>query len=64
MSDKHVHLCLISLKDYAPSRMAAVVIQLLELVGKNIDTAMLMLDQSKILLALDTLITVTDFIRT
>ena len=44
MPDKHVHLCLVSLKDYAPTRMAAVVIQLLELVSRNIDTAMLMLD--------------------
>ena len=26
MSDKHVHLCLISLKDYAPKRMATVLI--------------------------------------
>ena len=26
MSDKHVHLCLISLKDFAPARMAVVVI--------------------------------------
>ena len=44
MSDKHVHLCLISLKDHAPARMATVVVHLLELVSKNIDTAMLMLD--------------------
>ena len=44
MSDKHVHLCLISLKDYAPRRMSSVLIQLLELVGKNIDNAMLLLD--------------------
>ena len=43
MPDKHVHLCLISLKDHAPARMATVVIQLLELVSRNIDTAMLML---------------------
>jgi len=26
MSDKHVHLCLISLKDFAPKRMATVLI--------------------------------------
>lgn len=26
MSDKHVHLCLISLKDYAPRRMASVLL--------------------------------------
>ena len=26
MSDKHVHLCLISLKDYAPKRMSSVLI--------------------------------------
>ena len=63
LSDKHVHLCLISLKDYAPDSMAKVVIQILELVGKNVDTAMLMLDQSKILMALDVLITLTDFVR-
>ena len=63
MSDKHVHLCLISLKDYAPSRMASVLIQLLELVGKNIDSAMLLLDQAKILQAMDALVTLTDFIH-
>ena len=63
MSDKHVNLCLISLKDYAQIRMATIVIQLLELISKNVDTAMLMLDQSKILHALDALITVTDFIK-
>ena len=63
MSDKHVHLCLISLKDYAPRRMASVLIQLLELVGKNIDSAMLLLDQAKILQAMDALITLTDFIH-
>ena len=44
--------------------MAKVVIQILELVGKNVDTAMVMLDQSKILMALDVLITLTDFVRT
>ena len=44
MSDKHVHLCLVSLKDYAPGRLGSVLIQLLELVGKNIDSAMLLLD--------------------
>ena len=44
MSDKHVHLCLISLKDYAPERMRNVLIQLLELVGNNIDSAMMLLD--------------------
>ncbi len=63
MSDKHVHLCLISLKDYAPARMTIVLVQLLELVAANIDNAMLLLDQDKILQALDCLVTLTDFIH-
>ena len=33
LSDKHVHLCLVSLKDYAPRSMAKVAIQILELIG-------------------------------
>ena len=63
MSDKHVHLCLVSLKDYAPQRMSSVLRQLLELVGKNIDNAMLLLDQTKLLQALDALVTLTDHIH-
>ena len=34
----------------------------MELIGKNIDSAMLLLDQAKILQAIDGLITLTDFI--
>ena len=63
MSGKHVHMCLISLKDYAPNLMAEVLVQLLDLVSKNIDKAMIYLDQSKILLALDMLITITAFVQ-
>ena len=63
MSDKHVHLCLISLKDYAPGRMKNVLIQLLELVGKNIDSAMMLLDSPKIILAMDALVTLTEFLH-
>jgi len=44
MSSKHVHMCLISLKDYAPELMAEVLVQLLDLVSQNIDKAMLYLD--------------------
>lgn len=62
MSDKHVHLCLVSLKDYAPRRLGSVLIQLLELIGKNIDSAMLLLDSAKIMQALDCIVTLTAFI--
>ena len=44
MSSKHVHLCLISLKSHAPERMEKVVLQLMELISKNIDSAMVYLD--------------------
>jgi hypothetical protein len=63
MSSKHVHLCLISLKEHAPDRMHKVVIQLMELITKNIDSAMMYMDQEKILFCLDMLITITEFIK-
>ena len=43
--------------------MSSVLRQLLELVGKNIDNAMLLLDQAKLLQALDALVTLTDHIH-
>ena len=43
--------------------MASVLLELLSLIEQNIDSAMLFLNQDKILLALDMLVTVTDFIR-
>ena len=54
---------MISLKDHAPKRMASILIELLSLIEQNIDSAMLFLNQDKILLALDMLVTVTEFIR-
>ena len=33
------------------------------MIGKNIDTAMLLLDQTKILQALDALVTLTEFVQ-
>lgn len=63
LSDKHVLFCLASLSEYAPQRTASLLIPLLELVIQNVDSAMLLLDQSKILLALDALITMSNFIR-
>ena len=63
MSSKHVHMSLISLKDYAPELLESVLVQLLDLIGKNIDSAMLQLDQNNILMALDMLITISEFIR-
>ena len=43
--------------------MASVLLQLLELLSKNIDSAMVLLDQAKILQAMDALITLTDFVH-
>ena len=63
MSSKHVHLCLISLKQHAPDRMQKVILQLMELITQNIDAAMVYMDQEKILFCLDMLITVTEFIK-
>jgi hypothetical protein len=44
MSSKHVHLCLISLKEHAPVRMSKVLIQLFELITNTIDAAMVYMD--------------------
>jgi hypothetical protein len=63
MSSKHVHLCLISLKQHAPERMQKVILQLMELITQNIDSSMVYMDQEKILFCLDMLITVTEFIK-
>jgi hypothetical protein len=43
--------------------MHTITVPLLELVSKNIDSAMMLLESSKISLALDMLITITAFIK-
>jgi hypothetical protein len=56
-------MCLISLKDFAPDLMHTITVPLLELVSRNIDSAMLLLESQKISLALDMLITISAFIK-
>lgn len=63
LSDKHVLFCLASLSEYAPVKTSSLLIPLLELVIQNVDSAMLLHDQTKILLALDAMITMTNFIH-
>ena len=43
--------------------MQKVVLQLMDLITKNMDSAMMYMDQEKILFCLDMLITVTEFIK-
>ena len=43
--------------------MQKVILQLMELITQNIDSAMVYMDQEKILFCLDMLITVTEYIR-
>ena len=44
MSSKHIHMTLIALKEQVPQRMGQELMQLLELIGVNIDSAILYVD--------------------